>query len=202
MGLEKDDKSAEIEKYEARLKKNHTSKRVDDVIKEELNKFSLLEPASPEYHVVRTYLDWLTELPWGVFTKDNTDIIKARDILNESHYGLDDIKERILEFIDAGIKKGSLSGSIICLVGPPGVGKTSIGKSIADSLNRKFFRFSIGEMRDEAEIKGRRRTYIGAMPGKFIQSLKRVGTANPVIMIDEIDKIGSGYQGGSCKCFT
>ncbi len=195
LGLEKDDKSAEMEKFEKRLKKLKLSEEADKVIKEELSKFNFLEPASAEYHVVRTYLDWLTELPWGIFTEDTKDIKNAEKILNDSHYGLDDIKKRILEFISTGIKRGKLSGSILCLVGPPGVGKTSIGKSIADALNRKFFRFSVGGMKDEAEIKGHRRTYIGAMPGKFIQSLKRAGTANPVIMIDEIDKVGTSFQG-------
>lgn len=195
LGLEKDDKSAEIEKFEKKLKKLQLSEEADKVIKEELNKFNFLEPASAEYHVVRTYLDWLTDLPWGIFTDDTKDIKKAEKILDDSHYGLDDIKKRILEFISTGIKRGKLSGSILCLVGPPGVGKTSIGKSIADALNRKFFRFSVGGMKDEAEIKGHRRTYIGAMPGKFIQSLKRAGTANPVIMIDEIDKVGTSFQG-------
>ncbi|HNM06102.1 MAG TPA: AAA family ATPase, partial [Leptospiraceae bacterium] len=116
-------------------------------------------------------------------------------MLNEQHYGLTDVKQRILEFISTIIKRGSVSGSIVCLVGPPGVGKTSIGKSIADALGRKFYRFSVGGMRDEAEIKGHRRTYIGAMPGKFIQSLKRTEVSNPVIMLDEIDKIGTSYQG-------
>jgi ATP-dependent Lon protease len=195
LGLEKDDKSTEIEKFEKRLKKLKLSEEADKVIKEEMNKFSFLEPASAEYHVIRTYLDWLTELPWGIYTNDTKDIKKAEKILNDSHYGLDDIKKRILEFISTGIKRGKLSGSILCLVGPPGVGKTSIGKSIADAVNRKFFRFSVGGMKDEAEIKGHRRTYIGAMPGKFIQSLKRAGTANPVIMIDEIDKVGNSFQG-------
>lgn len=195
LGLEKDDKSTEIEKFQKRIKKLKLSEEADNVVKEELDKFGFLEPSSAEYHVVRTYLDWLTELPWGIFTDDTKDIKKAEKILNESHYGLDDIKKRILEFISTGIKRGKLSGSILCLVGPPGVGKTSIGKSIADALNRKFFRFSVGGIKDEAEIKGHRRTYIGAMPGKFIQSLKRAGTANPVIMIDEIDKVGSSFQG-------
>jgi ATP-dependent Lon protease len=195
LGLEKDDKTTEVEKFEGRIKKLKLSKEASKVVEEELNKLKLLEPSSSEYHVVRTYLDWLTELPWGIFTNDRMDIRRAKKILNDTHYGLDDIKERILEFISTAKKKGELSGSIICLVGPPGVGKTSIGKSIADALNRKFYRFSIGGMRDEAEIKGHRRTYIGAMPGKFIQSLKRVGTSNPVIMLDEIDKVGKSFQG-------
>ncbi|MCK4691894.1 MAG: AAA family ATPase, partial [Desulfuromonadales bacterium] len=134
-------------------------------------------------------------LPWGKFSKDTYDLKRARRVLDRDHYGLDDVKERILEFIAVGKMKGDISGSILCLVGPPGVGKTSIGKSIADTLKRKFYRFSVGGMRDEAEIKGHRRTYIGAMPGKAIQAMKTVGTANPVIMLDEIDKIGASFQG-------
>jgi len=195
LGLEKDDKTTEVEKFENRINKIILSDEAASIVTDELNKLKLLEPSSSEYHVIRTYLDWLTELPWGIFTKDRMDIRRAKKILNDSHYGLDDIKERILEFISTAKKRGKLSGSILCFVGPPGVGKTSIGKSVAEALNRKFYRFSVGGMRDEAEIKGHRRTYIGAMPGKFIQSLKRVGTANPVIMLDEIDKIGKSFQG-------
>ena len=137
----------------------------------------------------------MTILPWGLFSKDSYNISRARRILDRDHYGLKDVKERILEFIAVGKMKGDIAGSILCLVGPPGVGKTSIGHSIADALGREFFRFSLGGMRDEAEIKGHRRTYIGAMPGKFIQAMKTVGTANPVIMLDEVDKIGASFQG-------
>lgn len=195
LGLEKDDKTAEIEKFENRLKDLKLTEEAAKVIDEEMNKLRLIESNSSEYHVTRNYLEFLTELPWGVYSADNTDITKARRILNEQHYGLDDVKNSILEFISTMNKRGSQGGSIICLVGPPGVGKTSIGKSVADALERKFYRFSVGGMRDEAEIKGHRRTYIGAMPGKIIQSLKRTGVANPVIMLDEIDKIGTSYQG-------
>ncbi len=134
-------------------------------------------------------------MPWGIFDEGNLDIHTARKILDTDHYGLEDVKLRILEFVSTIIKRQKVSGSIICLVGPPGVGKTSVGRSIANALGRKFYRFSLGGMRDEAEIKGHRRTYIGAMPGKIIQSLKRTGTANPVIMLDEIDKMGASYQG-------
>jgi ATP-dependent Lon protease len=195
LGLEKDDKTAEIEKFENRLKDLKLTSEAAKVVNEEMDKLRFLETNSSEYHVTRNYLDYLTELPWGVYSADNTDIAKARQILNEQHYGLDDVKNSILEFISTMNKRGSQGGSIICLVGPPGVGKTSIGKSVADALERKFYRFSVGGMRDEAEIKGHRRTYIGAMPGKIIQSLKRTGVANPVIMLDEIDKIGTSYQG-------
>jgi ATP-dependent Lon protease len=195
LGLEKDEKSTEIEKFEKRIEKLHLSEEAAKKIDEEMNKMRLLEPNSAEYGVSRNYLDWLTVLPWGIYSEDNYDIEKARKILNRDHYGLEDIKDRILEFISTGKMKGNISGSIICFIGPPGVGKTSIGKSVAEALNRKFFRFSLGGMRDEAEIKGHRRTYIGAMPGKIVQALKTVEVANPVIMLDEIDKIGASYQG-------
>ena len=155
----------------------------------------MLETGSPEYAVTRNYLDWITLLPWGIHSPDKLDLKRARRVLDRDHYGLDDVKTRILEFLAVGILKGEVSGSIILLVGPPGVGKTSIGRSIADALGRRFYRFSLGGMRDEAEIKGHRRTYIGAMPGKFLQAVKDAGTANPVIMLDEIDKIGASYHG-------
>lgn len=195
LGLEKDEKTTEIERIEKRIKRLKLSAEAREVVVEELEKLKMLDPNSPEFHVSRTYLTWLTDLPWGIFSKGNLDIKKARQILDRDHYGLTDVKQRILEFISTIIKRGKVSGSIICLVGPPGVGKTSVGRSIADALGRKFYRFSVGGMRDEAEIKGHRRTYIGAMPGKFIQSLKRTGVANPVIMLDEIDKIGASFQG-------
>jgi len=195
LGLEKDDKTSEIEAIEKKIQKLVLSDEAAKTIEEELNKLRTLESGSAEYQVSRTYLNWLTELPWGVFSEDNYDLPKARKILDEQHYGLNDVKQRILEFVSTIVKRRKVSGSIICLVGPPGVGKTSIGKSIADALGREFYRFSVGGMRDEAEIKGHRRTYIGAMPGKLIQSLKRTGVSNPVIMLDEIDKIGASYQG-------
>lgn len=195
LGLEKDEKATEIEAIEKKIGKLTLTEEAERVINEELDKMKLLASGSAELHVTRTYLNWLTDVPWGVFSKDNYNLGRARKILNDQHYGLDDVKQRILEFISTIVKRGKVSGSIICLVGPPGVGKTSIGKSISDALGRKFYRFSVGGMRDEAEIKGHRRTYIGAMPGKIIQCLKITGVANPVIMIDEIDKIGASYQG-------
>ena len=195
LGLEKDDKEAELEKFEKRLEKLHLTDEVKKVVDDNLEKLKLIEPASPEYNVTHTYLDWLTVLPWGVYTEDSFDIDQARAALDKDHYGLEDVKERILEYISTGKKTGRISGSILCFVGPPGVGKTSIGRSVAEALNRKFYRFSLGGMRDEAEIKGHRRTYIGAMPGKFIQSLKTTESANPVIMLDEIDKVGTSFQG-------
>jgi ATP-dependent Lon protease len=195
LGVEKDDKTIDIEKFDERLKVRKVPDDVMKVIKEEKDKLASLEPQSAEYGVVRNYLDWLTVIPWGMFSEEMHDIQKAEKILEEDHYGLKDIKERILEFIGVGKLTGGVKGSIVCLVGPPGVGKTSVGKSIARALNRKFFRFSVGGMRDEAEIKGHRRTYIGAMPGKLIQALKSCETMNPVIMLDEVDKLGASYQG-------
>ncbi|APG26171.1 endopeptidase La [Syntrophotalea acetylenica] len=195
LGLEKEGKVSEIEKFEKRLENLTLSEEAEKTIHEEIEKMRLIEPSSPEYNVSRNYLDWLTILPWGKHSKDNYNIERARRILDRDHYGLKDVKDRILEFIAVGKLKGDISGSILCLVGPPGVGKTSIGKSIAAALNRTFYRFSLGGMRDEAEIKGHRRTYIGAMPGRFIQAMKSAGTANPVLMLDEIDKIGASFQG-------
>jgi ATP-dependent Lon protease len=195
LGMEKDDKTVEVEKFEERIKERKIPEEVLKVIREEMDKLSSLEVQSAEYGVVRNYIDWLTIVPWGLNTKETHDIKKAEKILAHDHYGLKDIKERILEFVGVGKLTGGVKGSIICLVGPPGVGKTSIGKSVARALNRKFYRFSVGGMRDEAEIKGHRRTYIGAMPGKMIQALKYCQTMNPVIMLDEVDKMGASYHG-------
>jgi ATP-dependent Lon protease len=196
LGLEKGDQETELDKFQKRLAKlKLPTEEVRDRIDEEMEKLKVLEPSSAEFNVTRNYLDWLTILPWGVTTKDNRDLKKAARILNHDHYGLDDVKERILETISVGVLKGDLSGSIILLTGAPGVGKTSIGQSVARALNREFYRFSLGGMRDEAEIKGHRRTYIGAMPGKFIQAMKSCKTSNPVIMLDEVDKIGVSFQG-------
>ena len=189
LGQEKDDKALDIEKFESRLKTRKVPSDVLKVIKEELEKLGVLETISSEYSICRNYLDWLTLIPWGINTPECHDLSHAEKILSNDHFGLEDIKERILEFISVGKLSGSVKGSILCLVGPPGVGKTSIGKSIAKALGRKFFRFSVGGMRDEAEVKGHRRTYIGAMPGKLIQALKQTETMNPVIMLDEIDKM-------------
>lgn len=196
LGLSKGDNETEFEKFQKRLKGlKLPSEEVKARIDEEMEKLKVLERSSPEFNVTRAYLDWLTILPWGVYTKDNKDINKAARILDKDHYGLQDVKDRILETISVGVLKGDLAGSIILLVGAPGVGKTSIGQSIARALGRKFYRFSLGGMRDEAEIKGHRRTYIGALPGKFIHAIKTCNSSNPVIMLDEIDKIGASYQG-------
>ncbi len=195
LGITKDDRAVDLEKFEARLTKLTLPDDVQDKVTEELEKLGFLEPQSPEYGVTRNWLDWVSSLPWGIHSTDKLDLTIARKVLDKHHDALDDVKDRIIEFLAVGALKGEVKGSIILLVGPPGVGKTSIGKSIAEALGRQFYRFSVGGMRDEAEIKGHRRTYIGAMPGKFIQALKSIQTANPVIMLDEIDKIGSSYQG-------
>ena len=195
LGISKDDRTTDIEEFEQQLKNkkvpDYAQKRIDS----EFKKLAVLETGSPEYAVTRNYLDWITSIPWGIYSADKLDLSKARKVLNSAHDGLDDVKERIIEFLAVGSYKGEIAGSTLLLVGPPGVGKTSIGHSIADALGRKFYRFSVGGMRDEAEIKGHRRTYIGAMPGKFAQALREVDVSNPVIMLDEIDKIGNSHQG-------
>ncbi|HAN69385.1 MAG TPA: endopeptidase La, partial [Halieaceae bacterium] len=195
LGLSKDDRSTDLELFEERLAALKPTEPVRERIAEELHKLAVLESGSPEYGVTRNYLDWATQVPWGIHSEDQLELGHARETLNAHHDGLDDVKQRILEFLAVGAFKGEISGSILLLVGPPGVGKTSIGRSVADALGREFYRFSLGGMRDEAEIKGHRRTYIGAMPGKFVQALKDVKVANPVIMLDEIDKIGASFQG-------
>ncbi|TVT33034.1 endopeptidase La [Marinobacter vinifirmus] len=195
LGIAKDDKTADVERFEERMAKLNPPEAVQERFKDEIQKLQVLEQGSPEYGVTRNYLDWITQVPWGVHSEDHFDLAEARRILDRDHDGLDDVKDRIIEFMAEGNFKGEVSGSILLLVGPPGVGKTSIGRSVADALGREFYRFSVGGMRDEAEIKGHRRTYIGAMPGKFVQALKDSKVANPVIMLDEIDKIGSSYQG-------
>lgn len=195
LGIEKEEGETEIEKIEKKLADLDLPEEALKVVNEELQKLKTLNIQSPEFNVTRNYLETIADLPWGKFTTDNHDLKKARKVLDEDHYGLQEVKDKILEFLSTVVKRGRIGGTIICLVGPPGVGKTSIGKSIARALDRKFFRFSVGGMRDEAEIKGHRRTYIGAMPGKFIQALRRVGASNPVILLDEIDKIGTSFRG-------
>jgi len=195
LGITKDDRSADVEQFQQRLHGKVLPEQAKKRIDEELNKLSILETGSPEYAVTRNYLEWASDVPWGLYGKDQLDLKHARQILDQQHAGLDDVKNRILEFLAVGAFKGEIAGSIVLLVGPPGVGKTSIGKSIAESLGRPFYRFSVGGMRDEAEIKGHRRTYIGALPGKLVQALKDVEVMNPVIMLDEIDKLGASFQG-------
>lgn len=195
LGLEKEDKDAIEEKFRERLKELAVPKHVMDVVDEELSKLGLLDNHSSEFNVTRNYLDWLTSVPWGKQSAENLDLGRAQEVLEEDHYGMDDVKKRILEFIAVSQLRGSTQGKILCFYGPPGVGKTSIARSIARALNREYFRFSVGGMTDVAEIKGHRRTYVGAMPGKIIQCLKKTKTENPLILIDEVDKIGRGYQG-------
>ncbi len=195
LGISKDDRTAEIEQFQQRLAKLNVPEAAKRKIDDELQKFSILETGSPEYAVSRNYLDWATSVPWGIFSKDKLDLHHARKVLSRDHDGLDDVKNRIIEFLAVGAYRKEIAGSIMLLVGPPGVGKTSIGKSVAKALGRKFYRFSLGGMRDEAEIKGHRRTYIGALPGKLVQAFKEVEVSNPVIMLDEIDKIGASFRG-------
>lgn len=195
LGIESDGKDKMIEKFREKGIKLAMPEQVKKVFDEEITKLEHLEPAASEFNVTRNYLDWLTNVPWGVRSPENYDIRHAVRVLDEDHYGLKDVKDRILEFIAVGRLRGTVEGKIICLVGPPGVGKTSIGKSIARALDREFYRFSVGGLTDVAEIKGHRRTYVGAMPGKVVQALKRVQTENPLILIDEVDKVGRGHQG-------
>jgi len=196
LGRFSDDKTRLVDKFRARLKDKKLPKGAGEHIEEEMEKLGTLHEQSSEYSVCINYLDWVTSLPWGVRSKDNFDLKDAKKQLDEDHYGLKEVKERILEFLAVKKLKKNAEGTILCLVGPPGTGKTSLGRSIARVLGRKFFRFSVGGMRDEAEIKGHRRTYVGAMPGKIIQGLKRAGTQNPVLLIDEIDKVGTSFHSG------
>lgn len=196
LGMEEDPKTKEYKEFQKKIQKLKIPDKVRTQINRELEKFKNLEPISSEYAVTRNYLEWISLLPWGFFTPDDSKITKAQRILESDHYGLLDVKQRILEFLAVKkLNKKGFGGSILCFVGPPGVGKTSLGKSIARALNRKFYRFSLGGIRDEAEIKGHRRTYVGAMPGKILQGIRFVESANPVFMLDEIDKIGISFQG-------
>ncbi|KAK9452584.1 Lon protease C-terminal proteolytic domain-containing protein [Dipodascopsis uninucleata] len=195
LGLESDGKDKMIERFKERADKLNMPEAVRRVFDEEMNKMMNLEPSSSEFNVTRNYLDWITQLPWGIHSPENFSIKHAMQVLEDDHYGLKDVKDRILEFIAVGKLRGTVDGKILCFVGPPGVGKTSIGKSIARALDRQFQRFSVGGLTDVAEIKGHRRTYVGALPGRIIQSLKKSQTENPLILIDEVDKIGRGHQG-------
>lgn len=195
LGITKDDKDTVVTKFRDRIKDLKLSPEASKVVEEELNKLSFLEPSSSEFNVTRNYLDWLTSIPWGKTTPEDLSLQRAREILDEDHFGMKDVKDRILEFIAVGSLLNSVQGKIICLSGPPGVGKTSIAKSIARALGRQYYRFSVGGLHDVAEIKGHRRTYIGAMPGKPIQALKITQSSNSLILIDEIDKIGRGHNG-------
>lgn len=195
LGLDEDERSREIREMRRKVEELKLQGEVRDKIDEEIEKMSFVDPNSSEYALTRNYIETVLSLPWNRLTEDSADLERSEKILNKDHFGLDDVKARILEFLAVRKLKPDAKGSIVCLVGPPGVGKTSLGKSIARSLNKKFFRTSLGGMRDEAEIKGHRRTYVGAMPGKIIQGLRICKSKNPVFMLDEIDKMGQSYQG-------
>jgi ATP-dependent Lon protease len=187
--------SQEIEELAERLKNKAMPQYARETAEKELNRLRMMQPASAEYTVARTYLEWILDLPWEESTEDNLNIRRAQKILDEDHYDLTKIKERILEYLSVRKLKQNMRGPILCFVGPPGVGKTSLGRSIARALGRNFVRIALGGMRDEAEIRGHRRTYIGAMPGRIVKALKQAGSNNPVLMLDEIDKLGSDYRG-------
>jgi len=192
---QKDDNSKEIDELRKKVKESSMSEQARTVANKELDRMEKMMATSPESSVIRTYIEWLLDLPWQKMTKDNLDLKRAKEILDQDHYGLDKVKERIVEYLAVLSRVNKIKGPILCFIGPPGVGKTSIAKSVARSLGRNFVRISMGGVRDEAEIRGHRRTYIGSMPGKIIQSMKRAGSSNPVFILDEIDKMGNDWRG-------
>jgi ATP-dependent Lon protease len=189
---ESDSEAKELRK---RVLDANLPEHVSTIALREVDRLERMTPASPEYQMIRTYLDWVLDVPWAITSEDRLDPIEARKVLDDDHYDLDKVKERIVEYLSVRKLRGNLKGPILCFVGPPGVGKTSLGQSVARAMNRKFVRISLGGVRDEAEIRGHRRTYIGSMPGRVVQALKTAGTSNPVLMLDEIDKISVGIQG-------
>src|SRR5438552_16229230 len=192
---ELDESGGDLEEFKEKIAESKMSAEVEKVALKQYERLKVMQPSSAEYTVTRTYLAWLVELPWSISTEDKLDIQEARDVLNADHYDLEKVKKRILEYLAVRKLKADKKGPILCLLGPPGVGKTSLGKSIAKAMGRKFVRISLGGVRDEAEIRGHRRTYVGSLPGRIIQSLKKAGTGNPVFLLNEVDKMSTDFRG-------